>query len=78
MAVTRRALHGGTGATLLVVGTSLLSVPVLGRKSGGDKDCKHFSTQKKAQKFFKKNGGPNQDPHGLDGDGDGIACESLP
>ncbi len=41
-----------------------------------DRDCGDFKTQKAAQKFFKKNGGPKKDPHGLDADRDGIACES--
>ncbi|MFT4038134.1 MAG: excalibur calcium-binding domain-containing protein [Thermomicrobiales bacterium] len=50
------------------------------KKGGGKKDynCSDFKTQKEAQKFFKRHGGPQQDPYNLDGDGDGIACESLP
>ena len=43
-----------------------------------DKDCGDFSTQKKAQEFFLNQGGPQQDPHGLDDDSDGVACESNP
>lgn len=43
-----------------------------------DKDCSDFKTQKEAQSFFLSNGGPSNDPHGLDRDGDGIVCESLP
>lgn len=42
-----------------------------------DKDCTDFKTQKEAQLFFEANGGPNQDPHRLDVDKDGIACEGL-
>jgi hypothetical protein len=42
-----------------------------------DKDCSDFPTQKKAQKFFKKHN-PKKDPHGLDADNDGKACETLP
>ena len=49
-------------------------------RSGGqqvaDKDCSDFSTQAEAQRFFEQ-AGPG-DPHRLDGDGDGVACESLP
>jgi Excalibur calcium-binding domain len=41
---------------------------------GGDRDCADFSTQSEAQAFFE---GPGSDPHGLDGDADGLACESL-
>jgi hypothetical protein len=42
-----------------------------------DKDCDDFSTWEEAQRFFEKNGGPAQDPHRLDRDGDGLACEDL-
>lgn len=42
-----------------------------------DKDCSDFPTQKAAQKFFKKHN-PKRDPHRLDADHDGIACESNP
>lgn len=41
-----------------------------------DLDCSDFGSQAEAQGFFERNN-PSQDPHGLDGDGDGIACESL-
>ena len=44
--------------------------------SGGDKDCKDFKTHAEAQAFFEA-AGPG-DPHRLDSDGDGQACESLP
>lgn len=46
--------------------------------SGGDKDCSDFSTHAAAQAFFIAQGGPAGDPHKLDADGDGLACESLP
>ena len=42
-----------------------------------DKDCKHFDSQRQAQKFFKRHGGPERDPHRLDADGDGKACEDY-
>jgi hypothetical protein len=42
-----------------------------------DRDCADFPTQAKAQRFFLKHH-PNRDPHGLDGDNDGIACEDNP
>lgn len=44
----------------------------------GDYDCPDFSTQEEAQEFFESEGGPYDDPHNLDRDGDGVACESLP
>ena len=40
-----------------------------------DCDCKHFSTQAQAQQVLNSFPG---DPHRLDGDNDGVACESLP
>jgi competence protein ComEC len=46
--------------------------------AGGDKDCGDFATHAEAQAFFVAAGGPDRDPHRLDGDNDGIACESLP
>lgn len=39
----------------------------------GDYDCADFSSQSAAQSYLLPG-----DPYGLDGDGDGIACESLP
>ena len=48
------------------------------RQQVTDRDCSDFTTQAAAQRFFQRAGGPAQDPHRLDGDGDGRACESLP
>ena len=48
-----------------------------GSAAAGDKDCSDFPNQKKAQKFFKKHN-PKKDPHYLDADNDGIACEDNP
>jgi hypothetical protein len=42
-----------------------------------DRDCSDFSTQRQAQHFFEKHN-PRRDPHNLDGDDDGIACEDNP
>lgn len=44
--------------------------------SGPDKDCGDFSTQSEAQAFYEAAGAG--DPHRLDGNDDGVACESLP
>jgi hypothetical protein len=41
-----------------------------------DMNCSDFRTRRQVQAFFEP-AGPG-DPHGLDRDGDGIACESLP
>lgn len=38
-----------------------------------DYDCADFGTQEEAQEYLTPG-----DPHGLDGDDDGIACEDLP
>ena len=50
-----------------------------GYRSGptkNDKDCSDFTTQAQAQRFFEAH--QPGDPHRLDGDGDGVACEGLP
>ena len=44
--------------------------------SGVDRDCGDFSSQSEAQAFYEAAGAG--DPHRLDGDDDGVACESLP
>jgi len=43
--------------------------------TGADRDCSDFSSSAEAQRFFIAAGGPSADPHGLDRDGDGSACE---
>src|SRR4030095_5179602 len=40
-----------------------------------DRDCDYFRTQAEAQAFFQQAG--YGDPHRLDEDGDGIACENA-
>ena len=42
-----------------------------------DKDCSDFCACRQVLNFYKRHGGPKRDPHHLDGDHDGIACESL-
>ena len=42
-----------------------------------DRDCGDFPTQAAAQTFFLGHS-PASDPHRLDADGDGIACDSNP
>ena len=41
-----------------------------------DRDCNYFRTQAEAQAFFQQAGAG--DPHHLDDDGDGIACDLNP
>ena len=55
-----------------------LSTVVASPASAADRDCGDFDTQREAQTFFLDQGGPGQDPHQLDADGDGIACEGNP
>lgn len=43
--------------------------------AGPDRDCADFATQEEAQAFFEAAGGPAEDPHRLDRDRDGLACE---
>jgi hypothetical protein len=43
--------------------------------SSEDRDCSDLSSHTAAQSFFKRH--QPGDPHGLDGNGDGIACKSL-
>lgn len=47
-----------------------------GETSVEDRDCSDFDTQPEAQRFFERH--QPGDPHNLDGNGDGVACESLP
>ena len=62
-----------------VMMTALLAVVLLASlpsgATAGDKDCKDFRTQRAAQFFFLRHGGPRYDPDRLDGDNDGVACE---
>ena len=40
--------------------------------------CGDLDTWAQAQDFFETASGPESDPHRLDGDRDGVACETLP
>lgn len=51
------------------------SKPVGRSSTGSDRDCSDFSSQREAQQFYEAH--QPGDPHGLDGDDDGRACESL-
>lgn len=46
-----------------------------GSRDDADRDCRDFATWEGAQAFYEA-AGPG-DPHRLDGDSDGIACEGL-
>jgi Excalibur calcium-binding domain len=53
----------------------LLPAPVAPAQQGGDLDCADFQFQEDAQVVYDQD---PSDPNGLDGDGDGVACEELP
>ena len=55
-----------------VIAVWSLAWPALAQR---DMDCSDFSSWEEAQAFYEQNG-PG-DPHGLDRDRDGVACESL-
>jgi endonuclease YncB( thermonuclease family) len=58
------------GLTALTATTPAHAVP--------DRDCGDFASQRAAQIFFLKQGGPRSDPHRLDGDGDNVAWDANP
>lgn len=74
------ARENGLGLWSKCVNTTPIRSGVVGKTPivGEDKDCSDFKTHAEAQEFFISQGGPNSDPHKLDSDKDGLACESLP
>jgi endonuclease YncB( thermonuclease family) len=85
MARSVRWLVTLTVAVVIVSGLAASSEPATAQPTAVpsaarivDRDCSDFSTQASAQYFFLSAGGPYSDPHQLDSDGDGIACETLP
>ncbi len=47
-------------------------------KRSDEYNCDDFATQPEAQSFFEKVGGTKNDVNRLDGDNNGVACQSLP
>ena len=66
------------GATGIAAPTPGPTVALRYDPLGPDRDCGDFSTWREAQDFYLAAGGPATDPHRLDGDNDGMACETLP
>jgi hypothetical protein len=67
-------------ATLLgVCALTFLVLGGVGPQSAfaSDRDCADFDNQRQAQRFFHRHR-PHRDPHNLDSDNDGRACESNP
>jgi endonuclease YncB( thermonuclease family) len=65
-------------ASLALLMGAVVGLTAVGASAATDMDCTDFSTQASAQSFFLAAGGPYSDPHFLDSDGDGVACESNP
>jgi endonuclease YncB( thermonuclease family) len=65
-------------AVLITAASVAVGVAAVPADAAADRDCGDFASQKAAQIFYLKAGGPRTDPHGLDSEGDGIACETNP
>jgi len=74
VAAVRAAREAGVGRWMAEGGPASAALRYDPR--GPDRDCRDFATQAEAQAFYEA-AGPG-DPHRLDGDGNGIACERLP
>lgn len=80
MAVRAEKLRGARGAAAIVLAAALVAVAATAwppDSPAADRDCSDFANQAQAQRFFEAHH-PGRDPHSLDGDGDGKACEELP
>ncbi len=62
---------------LVAVAATAVALALPSAAPAADKDCSDFNSWRAAQKFFKKHGGPRYDPHRLDADNDGVACENY-
>ncbi len=77
MSTSTRKILVLLGAAALIV-CLISALPAAATAHRLDKDCDNFKTQKEAQIFYIKHGGPRYDPDDLDGDDDGVACEDNP
>jgi endonuclease YncB( thermonuclease family) len=60
-------------------GEAATPLPVIATNASADKDCKDFATHAQAQTYFESKGGSKtNNVDNLDGDHDGVACETLP
>ncbi|WKA51935.1 excalibur calcium-binding domain-containing protein [Planococcus liqunii] len=67
----KQTVLGSSMALLLVAGTSLETQAAV-----NDKDCGDFSSHQEVMEFWYANGfSAENDPHDLDRDNDGLACE---
>lgn len=69
-------LHIGQGGSALIqLPSASSSAPSSEPPPAGDLDCADFAAQEEAQAVLDAD---PSDPNGLDGEGDGVPCESLP
>lgn len=73
-----KLLSGSSPAEAKVMRDKEGNVVTTGGKYTDEYNCDDFKTQPEAQTFYDKAGGVSKDTNRLDGDKDGIACESLP
>ena len=65
-------------AVLFAATSAAVGLAAVPANAVADRDCGDFTSQRAAQIFYLNAGGPQVDPHGLDAEGDGVACESNP
>lgn len=62
---------------LLLIAVGMMAATWTSSAAVEDRDCSDFSSKAAAQKFYIDAGGPTNDPHQLDADDDGKACDLL-
>src|SRR3712207_4766741 len=75
---TMPARRLSAATAIFAMTAALLAVLAVAPASAADRDCGDFASQRAAQLFYLRQGGPQLDPHGLDADDDGVACDSNP
>jgi hypothetical protein len=73
MHVSRLARHAIACLAVASIAIGVLAQPASAFR---DRDCSDFRSHAQAQRFFEAHN-PRRDPHRLDADHDGIACEDL-
>lgn len=73
-----RLMHYAVSLLVALSGLLVFSATAAPAHAEPDRDCGDFGTQAAAQDFYLDHGGPKSDPHQLDSDDDGVACESNP
>jgi hypothetical protein len=63
---------------VLAFAAGLLALLSAAPAAAADRDCPDFATQRQAQIYYLRKGGPQRDPDDLDRDNDGVACDSNP